>query len=48
MRNGISRLSHTRVSITSRIMIALTTLAAGVVLIRALPDLIRYMRVRRM
>jgi hypothetical protein len=48
MRNGISRMSHKRVSIVSRIMVALTTVAAGIVLIRALPDLVRYMRVRRM
>jgi hypothetical protein len=48
MKNGISRLSHKRVSIMSRIMVGLTTLAAGLVLIRALPDFVRYMRVRRM
>jgi hypothetical protein len=29
-------------------MIGLATLAAGVVLVRSLPDLIRYLRVRRM
>jgi hypothetical protein len=48
MLNGTSRLSHKRVSIASRVIVALATVAAGVVLIRALPDLIRYMRVRRM
>jgi len=48
MRNGISRASHVRVSIASRIMVGLATLAAGLVLVRALPDIIRYMRVRRM
>jgi len=48
MRNGISRTSHQRVSMMSRIMVGLATLAAGVVLVRALPDIIRYMRVRRM
>jgi len=48
MMNGTSRLSHKRVSIASRVMVALATLAAGVVVIRALPDLIRYLRVRRM
>jgi hypothetical protein len=29
-------------------MVALATLAAGVVLLRALPDIVRYLRVRRM
>jgi len=48
MMNGTNRLSHKRVSIASRVMVALATLAAGVVLIRALPDFVRYMRVRRM
>jgi len=48
MMNGTNRLSHKRVSIASRVMVALATLAAGVVVIRALPDLIRYLRVRRM
>ena len=48
MMNGTSRLSHKRVSIASRVLVALATLAAGVVVIRALPDLIRYLRVRRM
>ena len=48
MKNGISRMSHKRVSIASRVMVGLATVAAGVVLLRALPDLIRYMRARRM
>ena len=48
MMNGTSRLSHKRVSIASRVMVGLATIAAGIVLIRALPDIIRYMRVRRM
>ncbi len=48
MMNGTSRLSHKRVSIAARVMVALATLAAGAVVIRALPDLIRYLRVRRM
>lgn len=48
MMNGSSRLSHKRVSIASRLMVGLATLAAGVLLIRAMPDIIRYMRVRRM
>ena len=48
MLNGISRSSHRRVSIASRVMLGLATLAAGVVLLRSLPDLIRYLRVRRM
>lgn len=48
MMNGTSRLSHKRVSIASRVMVALATLAAGALVIRALPDLIRYLRVRRM
>jgi hypothetical protein len=29
-------------------MVALATLAAGMLFVRALPDLVRYMRVRRM
>ena len=48
MKNGISRRSHKRVSIASRIIVGLATLAAGIVLIRTLPDIVRYMRVRRM
>jgi hypothetical protein len=48
MMNGSSRLTHKRVSIASRLMVGLATLAAGVLLIRAMPDIIRYMRVRRM
>lgn len=48
MMNGSSRLTHKRVSIASRVMVGLATLAAGVLLIRTMPDIIRYMRVRRM
>ena len=48
MMNGTSRSSHKRVSIASRVVIGLATLAAGVLLLRSLPDLIRYMRARRM
>ncbi|HEY7371604.1 MAG TPA: hypothetical protein VIF57_05445 [Polyangia bacterium] len=48
MKNGISRKQHIRTSIVARLMVGVATLAAGVFLIRALPDLIRYMRVRRM
>jgi hypothetical protein len=35
-------------ALTFRILIGAATLGAALVLIRALPDLIRYMRVRRM
>ena len=48
MMNGISRKHRIRESIVARLMVGVATLAAGVFLIRALPDLIRYMRVRRM
>ena len=48
MKNRISRVSHRNVSIASRVMIGLATLAAGAVLLRSLPDLIRYVRARRM
>jgi hypothetical protein len=48
MMNGTSRLTHKRVSIASRVMVGLATLAAGILLIRTMPDIIRYMRVRRM
>ena len=48
MMNGTSRLSHKRVSIASRLMVGLATVAAGVLLIRSMPDVIRYLRVRRM
>jgi hypothetical protein len=48
LMNGKNRLSHKRVSIASRLLVGVATLAAGVVLLRSLPDLIRYMRARRM
>jgi hypothetical protein len=48
MLNGSGRLSHKRVSIGSGVIFGLVALAAGLVLIRSLPDLVRYMRVRRM
>jgi hypothetical protein len=48
MMNGTSRLSHKRVSIASRVLVGLASIAAGIVLIRALPDIIRYVRIRRM
>jgi hypothetical protein len=48
MFNGSSRIAHKRESIAARVMVALATLAAGVVLLRALPDIVRYLRVRRM
>jgi hypothetical protein len=48
MRNGISKRQHVRTSIVARVMVGVATLAAAFVLVRALPDLIRYMRVRRM
>ena len=48
MRNGMSRRHRIRESIVARLMVGVATLAAGVFLIRALPDLIRYMLVRRM
>jgi hypothetical protein len=48
MMNGSGRSRHQRVSIASRFMVGLATIAAGIVLIRALPDIIRYRRVRRM
>ena len=48
MWNGVSRSSHKRVSIAARVMIGLGTLAAGVLVLRSLPDLIRYLRARRM
>ena len=44
----VRRSSQANPLIASRVIVALATVAAGVVLIRALPDLIRYMRVRRM
>jgi hypothetical protein len=48
MKNGISRRPHVSESITARVLVGVATIAAAVVLFRALPDLIRYMRVRRM
>jgi hypothetical protein len=48
MKNGISRLTQKKMSITSAVLIGVTTLAAGLVLLRSIPDLIRYMRARRM
>lgn len=52
MKNGLSRLrvkqSSFAASLASRLLVGVATLAAGVVLLRSLPDLIRYMRARRM
>ena len=49
MKNGITRrLKQQQASIVSRLLVGVATLAAGVVLLRSLPDLIRYMRARRM
>jgi hypothetical protein len=48
MKTGIRRASHRNVSIASRVMVGMATLAAGMVLLRTLPDLIRYLRARRM
>jgi hypothetical protein len=48
MMNGISRMSHKRVSIASRVMLGVATLAAAAMFFRSLPDLVRYMRFRRM
>jgi hypothetical protein len=48
MMNGIRRKTHRRESIAARVMVGLAMLTALVVTFRSLPDLIRYMRVRRM
>ena len=52
MKNGLNRLRMKRsslgASLASRLLVGVATLAAGVVLLRSLPDLIRYLRVRRM
>jgi hypothetical protein len=48
MKNGISRKTHKRESIGARVVFGLAMLGALVVIVRSVPDLIRYLRVRRM
>ena len=48
MKNGVSRLTQTKMSMASALLVGVATLAAGVLLLRSIPDLIRYMRARRM
>jgi len=52
IKNGIRRLTMKRSSLgsslASRLLVGVATLAAGVVLLRSIPDFIRYMRARRM
>jgi len=48
MKNGISRRTHKRESMAARVVVGLAMLGALAVVVRSLPDLIRYMRVRRM
>ena len=40
--------SHKRESLMSRVLLGAAGVAAAAMMIRALPDLVRYMRVRRM
>jgi hypothetical protein len=40
--------THKRDSLAGRVVVAAATLGGALVLLRAVPDLIRYMRVRRM
>jgi hypothetical protein len=47
MKNRGHRIANTGL-ITARVLVGVATLGAVFVLLRSLPDLIRYLRVRRM
>ncbi len=47
-RIGWKAHSHRRESLMSRVLLGAAGVAAAAVMIRALPDLVRYMRLRRM
>jgi len=47
LRNGKGT-THKTEAITARVLVGIATLGALIVLVRSLPDLIRYMRARRM
>jgi len=48
MNNVNFRLRSRGPSMTTYVMVSLAALGAGLLFIRALPDLVRYLRVRRM